>query len=125
EIHRVGLGAGFDERLQTLLGRLGKLRQPAAETIQRVGRQQAHAGTVAQNGQAVVAHSPGRLQHLDHLQQFIAVFHAQQTGAAERGGVDRIGRLFGVTTRFQHDDRFNARGATGRRQKLAGVADVL
>ena len=125
EVHRVGLGARFDERFQSLLGRFGKLRQSAAESIERVGRQQAHAGTVAQDGQAVVADPPGRFEHLDHLQQFIAVFHPQQAGAAERGGVHCIGRLFGVTAGFQHDDRLDARGAAGRRQKLARIADLL
>jgi hypothetical protein len=116
-------------------GRRRNVREVAAEIGEAVDGEDADAAAIGQDGEPPPGEGAEPSERFRRGEQFVEIEHAQQTGAAERGVVDRVGtgkragvgrgRLgaLGVAAGLDHDHRLAARRGARRRHELARIAD--
>ncbi len=100
---------------------------------QSVGGQYARRAAIGQDRQSITNLLPRQRQCLGGAEQFRHCAHPQHPASAKRRFVDGVGegvRSGGADTcigapRLQYQDRFNARGRSGRRHEFTTIRDAF
>ena len=109
----------------------------AAFVDQVICREHAGAAAVRQDREPVAGQTRAALECFECAEQIVDLQHAEQTCAAKRCVVNRVGaceragvraggaRAFRVAAGLDHDHGFDARATAGGRHEFAGVGDAL
>ena len=83
---------GRQDTVETGEGLRGKLRRDTTEFCQPVDCEHADTAAIGEHGEAIAVQGPEMAERFGGVEEFAQVEYAQETGAAEGGVIDRVGR---------------------------------
>ncbi len=128
------IAASGQQCLERGTRRSDRPRQRHADVGRAIGREQARAAAVGDDGQTIAARDAPRLQDHRGCEQLRVVVHAHGAGSPERGTEHAVGRKRAVArarlgghcaARLEHNHGLGARRRAQRRQEGACIVQCL